>query len=306
MSELDVAPDVFKVDECTFPNRARSDPCIERQRYSAGEQKSCNFYDSHYREKTMKRHKLKDYAVELEKAESFSQSLDYLMEICANLGYTQISYACQNFSPRLFDGRWLPLKLNVRNFPSGWEYGWERFSVHDPYYHECFQGTLPFDWNDLQNSGKLQPLERQAWQYLADIGLGRGVTTPVHFPDGRFAVLSAIVDKSNVNWFDIKHKTQDLMLDLTHLYRHTLLKMDFERQIPVADPFKLSRREKECLHWSGAGKTAPEIAIILGLSPETIRMYLKKARCRLGTHTTAQAVVNAAQLHLVSPYFANN
>lgn len=251
------------------------------------------------------RYVARNYIAELEKAESFSHSLDILMEICGHLGYTQISYAYQKFSPRLLDGRWVPLKLNVRNFPSGWECGWERYSVHDPYYHECFQGTLPFDWNDLQNSDKLRPLEQKAWQYLADIGLGRGVTTPVHLPDGKFAVLSAIVDKSNVNWLGIKHKTQDLMLDLTHLYSDTLLKLDFEQQIPVVDPFKLSRREKECLQWAGAGKNAPEIAIILGLSPETIRMYLKKARCRLGAHTTAQAVANASQLGIVKPSFSN-
>ena len=54
------------------------------------------------------------------------------------------------------------------------------------------------------------------------------------------------------------------------------------------------------------GKTAPEIAIILGLSTETVRMYLKKARCRLGAHTTAQAVINAAQLRLISPHFADH
>ena len=254
----------------------------------------------------MESYHLKGVAAKLEKAESFQHSLDVLMEICGDLGYTQISYAFQKFSPRLLDGRWLPLKLNVRNFPPGWEYGWERFSVHDPYYHECFRGTLPFDWNDLQNSGKLQRTECEAWQYLADIGLGRGVTTPVHFPDGRFAVLSAIVDKSNVNWLDIKHKTQDMMLDLTHLYRHTLDRLKLEEEIPIVNPFKLSRREKECLHWAGAGKTAPEIAMILGLSTETVRMYLKNARCRLGAHTTAQAVMNAGQLRLISPYFARD
>lgn len=254
----------------------------------------------------MNRQKLKDYATALEKAESFSHSLDVLMEICDQLGYTQISYACQNFSPRFLDGRWLPLKLNVRNFPSGWEYGWESLTVHDPYYHECFEGTLPFDWTELQNSGKLDPLEHSAWQYLADIGLSRGVTTPIHFPDGRFAVLSAIVDKSNANWQDTKHKTQELMLDLTHIYRHTISKLGFEQQIPVTDPFRLSRREKQCLQWAGAGKTAPEIAMILKLSPETVRMYLKKARSRLGAHTIAQAAVNAAQLHLINPYFDEN
>lgn len=250
----------------------------------------------------MEHYHLKDIAAKLEKAESFQHSLDILMDICGDLGYTQISYAFQKLGSRLLDGRWLPLKLNVRNFPPGWEYGWERFSIHDPYYHECFRGTLPFDWNDLHKSGKLSPIECEAWQYLDDIGLGRGVTTPIHFPDGRFAVLSAIVDKSNVNWLDIRNKTEDMMLDLAHLYRHTLSKLRLEEEIPVVDPFKLSRREKECLHWIGAGKTAPEIAIILGLSTETVRMYLKNARCRLGAHTTAQAAMNAAQLHLIGPH----
>ena len=254
----------------------------------------------------MKRYHLRGVAARLEKAESFQHSLDLLMEICADFGYTQISYAFQKSSSRMLDGRWLPLKLNVRNFPRDWEYGWESFSVHDPYYHECFRGTLPFDWNDLQNSGKLEPIEHEAWKYLADIGLGRGLTTPVHFPDGRFAVLSVMVDRSNVNWSDIRHETEDMMLDLTHLYRHTLDKLGLEQEIPAVDPFKLSRRERECLHWSGAGKTAPEIAVILGLSTETVRMYLKKARCRLGAHTTAQAVTNAAQLRLISPHFADH
>ena len=36
---------------------------------------------------------LKDIAAKLEKAESFEHSLDILMDICGNLGYTQISYA---------------------------------------------------------------------------------------------------------------------------------------------------------------------------------------------------------------------
>ena len=67
----------------------------------------------------MKGYYLRGVAAKLEKAESFPHSLDLLMEICADFGYTQISYAFQKSSSRMFDGRWLPLKLNVRNFPRG-------------------------------------------------------------------------------------------------------------------------------------------------------------------------------------------
>ena len=42
---------------------------------------------------------LRGVAAKLERAESFQHSLDVLMEICGDLGYTQISYAFQKFSP---------------------------------------------------------------------------------------------------------------------------------------------------------------------------------------------------------------
>ena len=92
-----------------------------------------------------------------------------------------------------------------------------------------------------------------------------------------------MVDKSNVNWPDIRHETEDMMLDLTHLYRHTLDKLGLEQEIPAVDPFKLSRREKECLHWTGAGKTAPEIAIILGLSTEDRSHVSEESAVQIGS-----------------------
>src|SRR5262252_1489230 len=49
---------------------------------------------------------------------------------------------------------------------------------------------------------------------------------------------------------------------------------------------KLTGREMECLRWASEGKTARETAMILGISPETARWYLRKVRekmdcCRL-------------------------
>ena len=99
------------------------------------------------------------YVAELHGATSFDDGLDRLANVTWDLGYTQVLYAYQHVAPRLPDGQWLPLKLNVRNFPSGWEEGWQRFMEHDPYYHACFKGTLPFDWADVQNPETLDFLE---------------------------------------------------------------------------------------------------------------------------------------------------
>jgi LuxR family transcriptional regulator len=246
-------------------------------------------------------HMRADLTAELEKAESFNHGLDIMLELVQSLGFTQVLYAYQPVIPRLPDGQWVPLKLNVRNFPRGWEHGWTRFEIHDPYYHACFDGTLPFDWQNVQNSDDLMPAEREAWHYLADLGLGRGMTIPIHLPGGRFAVVSAILDRSGANWNSIFSNSHERMFHLTHKFYNVIHKRGFEDQIVVALPIRLSPREKECLRWAAEGKTSPEIGIIVNRSVETVRLHIKNAMNKLSAHTRAQALAKAAQLGLLQP-----
>jgi LuxR family transcriptional regulator len=241
------------------------------------------------------------YAQELSRADNFDDGLDRLMHIVSGLGYTQVLYAYQRVPPRLPDGEWIPLRLNVRNFPAGWERGWERFGSFDPYYRACFDGTLPFDWDQVQTRATLHPLERQAWQYLADFGLSRGMTIPVHLPGGRFAVVSAIVDRSMANWHAIGERTRETMFHLTHLFHKTVHERGFESQIVVSLPVRLSPREIECLRWAAGGRTTQDVAHILGRSVETVRMHVKNAMHKLGSNNRTQAVAKAMQLGLLQP-----
>ena len=230
---------------------------------------------------------------ELEKSESFDHGLDILLELTQSLGFTQVLYAYQPITPRLPDGQWVPLKLNVRNFPHGWQEGWTRFETHDPYYHACFNGTLPFDWRTVQSHEALRPAEREAWHYLADLGLGRGMTIPIHLPGGRFAVVSAILDRTAANWDFIFDQSRDTMFYLTHKFYNVIHQKGFEDQIVVALPIKLSPREQECLRWAAVGKTSPEIAIIVNRSVETVRLHVKNAMNKLNAHTRAHAIAKA-------------
>ncbi|MGD9536377.1 MAG: LuxR family transcriptional regulator [Alphaproteobacteria bacterium] len=244
---------------------------------------------------------LDGYAAELDRGESFDDCLDRLMGIVGDLGYTQVLYAYQRMPPRLPDGEWIPLKLNVRNFPKGWEAGWERFGSFDPYYRACFEGTLPFDWNDVQSRETLHPIERQAWHYLADFGLGRGMTIPLHLPGGRFAVVSAIVDRSRADWLGIRERTYESMFRLTHLFHKSIHDRGLEAQVPCAMSVRLSPREIECLRWSAGGRTAQDVANILDRSVETVRLHLKNAINKLGANNRTQAVAKATQLGLLHP-----
>ena len=65
-------------------------------------------------------------------------------------------------------------------------------------------------------------------------------------------------------------------------------------EAPVAEVLKtLSRREREVLSWTAAGRRQSDIAATLGLSERTVENHLRSARRRLGVATTAQAIMMA-------------
>jgi LuxR family quorum-sensing system transcriptional regulator CciR len=55
----------------------------------------------------------------------------------------------------------------------------------------------------------------------------------------------------------------------------------------------LSERQLECLKLTASGRSSPEIARALGISPRTVDQYITDACRRLGVRTRVQAVVVA-------------
>jgi LuxR family transcriptional regulator (chaperone HchA-associated) len=52
----------------------------------------------------------------------------------------------------------------------------------------------------------------------------------------------------------------------------------------------LSKREREVLAWTAAGRRQADIAVTLGISPRTVENHLRAARQRLGVATTVEAI----------------
>ena len=57
---------------------------------------------------------------------------------------------------------------------------------------------------------------------------------------------------------------------------------------------ELTQRQREVLQWVGDGKTAQDIALLMGLTAATVEKHLRLAREALDVETTAQAVLKAA------------
>ncbi len=233
------------------------------------------------------------------KAETFGESLDVLADVVGRIGFTQALYGYIPGTPRQRDGSWAPLKLNVRNFPTGWEQGWQEFMSVDPYYRACFTGTDPVDWIDVQHSDTISPAQAKAFEFLGDYGLSRGITVPVHLPFGRFAVMSAIADSTCKNWNALRTGAREPLFRVMHTFTRAIFQNGLESQIDVADRVTLTRREQECMRWAALGKTSAEIAIILDRSPETIRLHIKNSIAKLNATNRVQAVANALDRGLI-------
>ena len=62
---------------------------------------------------------------------------------------------------------------------------------------------------------------------------------------------------------------------------------------------ELTPRERECLRWTGQGKTDWEIGEILGISESTVHNHIENAKYKLRVTTRVQAVVEALRHHLI-------
>ena len=65
----------------------------------------------------------------------------------------------------------------------------------------------------------------------------------------------------------------------------------------AADP--LSERERECLLWVSEGKTTDEVALILGVSSNTVNSYIAHAIQKFGASNRAMAIANAIRSGII-------
>lgn len=231
--------------------------------------------------------------------EDFDGALDILADAAAEIGFDSVLYGYIPMTPRLPNGDWLPLRLNLRNFPAGFERGWEKFTKIDPYYRACFKTTLPFDWHSVQNSQNVATDQKQAFGYLADFGLRNGITVPAHLPFGKFAVMSAILRGKCRNWPEFRHQSSDALFRLMHSFTKAIHDRNLETQIPTSVPSLLTARESECLRWASQGKTSAETAVIIGRSVDTVRLHIKNAIQKLNASNRSQAIALALHMGLI-------
>lgn len=182
-----------------------------------------------------------------------------------------------------------PGSLLVHNYPEGWATVYNGFDLGkaDPIRRAGERALTGFSWHELEHYVPLTKGDRQMLAVGRENGLVDGYTVPRHL----------VGEASGTCTFVIRHE-RDLPPDMRHCAEIVgATALAAARRISGARPVDprpvLSERQRECVLWSARGKTAGEIAAILGISEETVTQHLKNARERYDVHGRQMLVLCA-------------
>ena len=186
------------------------------------------------------------------------------------------------------------------NYPEQWRDHYDRHNLRDadPTVEYCFKSSSPFVW--MPQSFKT-PAQQALYEEAASFGLKVGVTLPIRGAGGEIGMLTCVRDQMPGPAFlkDLGHNLgglsllRDVASDSLHQYVHASV-------APVEEAPNLTARERDCLQWMCAGKTAWEIGRILSISEAGVNFHISNLRAKFGVSRRNDVVIKALRLGLIT------
>lgn len=151
-----------------------------------------------------------------------------------------------------------------------------------------------FEWRHLDKLVPITMGDRQMLSVGRDHGIADGFTVPRYLPGDASGSCTFVVRPNAPYPGTMLHLAEVVGAFALTAARRVTRQCSFAKQ-PV-----LSERQRECLLWSARGKTAGEIASILGISEQTVVQHLKIARERYDVHCRQALILCALFDGLIS------
>lgn len=179
--------------------------------------------------------------------------------------------------------------IRLHNYPAEWARWFDdnRLGLSDPVHRASQRRMAAFLWRDMAGFAAQRPQDEEILAAAQRHGIGDGLTVPAHLPGEAhgsvsFAWLPGVAARPDALQFAqmIGGYAFEAARQLTH------------PELSDRNP-RLTDRQRECVIWAARGKSAWEIATILGLSPETVNEHLRNARGRYDAHGRITLTIRA-------------
>ncbi|ROM93809.1 transcriptional regulator SdiA [Pseudomonas brassicacearum] len=179
------------------------------------------------------------------------------------------------------------------SYPQQWmeHYHQQNYAAIDPSILNGLRSNQLIVWNDA-----LFDRSSNLWHEAQDWGLRVGVTVPAHAPNNSLCVLSVARDQTAV----AEAQYEEIRLRLRCIIELVSSRLgDIAHPQTLGETIELSQREREILQWTADGKSSGEIALILGISVNTVNFHLKIVQKKFGASNKTLAAAYAAVLGLI-------
>jgi LuxR family transcriptional regulator, quorum-sensing system regulator BjaR1 len=172
-------------------------------------------------------------------------------------------------------------------WPEEWllRFGDRNYVGVDPVVRRMHVSNQPFRW--APDDGKSDEEGSHILVEASEYGMASGFAVPIYGRDGLSVIVSIGTQDYEID------RRDEVCLHMAAIYLHKALERHrTQSPSPTRGP-KLTPRERECLTWVAAGKTAWEISQILNIAEQTVHEYVRNAMNKLHATTRAQAVAAA-------------
>lgn len=160
-------------------------------------------------------------------------------------------------------------------------------AMRDPVLERLMSQPLPviYDQQTYVDAGV-----GELWELQAPHGYKTGIGMKLHLPGDKLFLLG--VDREEA----LPEPGADLMrliAGLQLLGAHAMTAADrlLGPDLDLGDMPKFTKREMDVLRWTGQGKTAWEVSVILGMSEKTVNFHLGNVMRKLNVNSKHQAVL---------------
>lgn len=183
------------------------------------------------------------------------------------------------------------------------------FQFIDPVIITTSHRVTPFSWDEniMINSGLKLP---KIFDVAKEYDVINGYTFVLHDQNYNLTVLSLMTDKDCDEDIEDKIANDKANIQLLLMIIHEKLISSYKDLSCTNDFCKMNRneiftkRENEIIYWASVEKSYPEIALILGIQPTTVKHHMGKVVRKLGVTNAKHAISLAVELQLIRPDYS--
>lgn len=182
--------------------------------------------------------------------------------------------------------------IRLHNYPAQWAdyYDGNALGVTDPVHRASHVTSMGFCWSRMPYMIPLTASDRRVLALGRDQGIGDGFTVPANVPGearGSCSFANQAGRPMPATMLPVAQLAGNFAFEAARRLWTT------RGHMPVPQPRILTDRQRDCVLWVARGKGDWEIAIILGISEETVARHVRDACERYGVNKRTLLVIRA-------------